>query len=182
MQADIDPPGRRGQSARRRAGAALGAGLLGLLLGAAPAAAQLAAPGAEPSAAPCGEAHAPAGPRLTVLVSGARKVAGNITITLYGPRQEAFLTREGKLSRQRLTLTTTSIEACFQLSAPGDYAIAVYHDENDDHNFNRNFIGMPAEGYGFSNDAPALVGLPSFDSVRFGVPAEGRRMEIRLRY
>ena len=30
---------------------------------------------------------------------------------------------------------------------------------------------MPAEGYGFSNDAPTTVGLPSFGDVRFTAPA-----------
>ncbi|MFC7554920.1 DUF2141 domain-containing protein [Pseudoroseomonas wenyumeiae] len=65
---------------------------------------------------------------------------------------------------------------------PGIYAVAVYHDENNDHDFNRTLLGMPAEGYGFSNDAPTVIGLPSFESVRFQVGPEGARVPIRLRY
>jgi uncharacterized protein (DUF2141 family) len=65
---------------------------------------------------------------------------------------------------------------------PGEYAVAVYHDENDDHDFNRNAAGLPAEGYGFSNDAPTAFGLPDFDRVRFTLPPGGGRVAIRLRY
>lgn len=116
-------------------------------------------------------------------VSGARSGAGNVTVTLYGPRREDFLARGRRLARLRVPLAGAgSAEACFALSAPGDYAVAVYHDENGDHDFNRNAVGLPAEGYGFSNDAPAAFGLPDFDKVRFAVPPGGSRVPIRLRY
>ncbi len=142
----------------------------------------LRAGAAEPQVTACAAPDAPAGPRLQVTVTGARRVAGNVTITLYGSRREAFLARTGKLARQRIPLRASAVEACFALSAPGDCAIAVYHDENDDHDFNRTLIGLPAEGYGFSNDAPTLAGLPSFGDVRFTVPPGGSQLTITLRY
>lgn len=137
---------------------------------------------ADPHVTACAAGDAPEGPRLRVVVTGARKVAGNVTVTIYGPRPELFLARRSYLARQRILLQASSMEACFALSTPGDYAIAVYHDENNDHDFNRTLIGMPAEGYGFSNDAPTTVGLPSFGDVRFTVPAGESRMTIHLRY
>lgn len=164
----------RGPDASRFAALFLAAALL--VVGAAPAAAL------EPRATACATADAPDGPRLEVTVTGARQVAGNVTVTLYGARPDDFLARGGRLARQRIKLRSTAVEACFALSAAGDYAIAVYHDENDDHNFNRTLIGLPAEGYGFSNDAPTLAGLPAFRDVRFTVPPDGARVTIRLRY
>jgi len=136
----------------------------------------------EPRVTACAAPNAPAGPRLHVSVVGARRVAGNITISIYGPHPERFLARRAYLARQRIPLRESSVQGCFALSAPGDYAIAVYHDENDDHDFNRSLIGLPAEGYGFSNDAPTVVGLPSFDAVRLAVPAGGTSTTIHLRY
>lgn len=135
-----------------------------------------------PRATLCAAADAPSGPRLHVTVAGARRVAGNITISLYGPRPEAFLARHAYLARARVPLRTAVAEACFALSAVGDYAVAVYHDENDDHDFNRTLIGLPEEGYGFSNDAPTALGLPSFSDVRLAVPAGESRITIHLRY
>lgn len=137
---------------------------------------------AEPRATACSAAGAPGGPRLHVSVIGARRAAGNVTVTIYGPRPEQFLARRAYLARQRIPLQGVGVQACFALSVPGDYAIAVYHDENDDHDFNRSLIGLPAEGFGFSNDAPTVVGLPSFEDARITVPSGETRTTIHLRY
>lgn len=139
---------------------------------------------AAPQAAACQAPDAPDGPRLRVAVSGARSASGNITVTLYGPRREDFLARGGRLARQRIPVAggATATEACFALAAPGGYAVAVYHDENGDHDFNRNALGLPVEGYGFSNDAPTAFGLPDLDRVRFTLPPGGTRIAVRLRY
>ena len=170
-----DPaPGKRRR--RRRPGLAA---LLALLL---PAGAD-GQPSAAPRAGACDAPGAPGGPRLKVAVTGARSAAGNVTVTLYGPRREDFLARGGRLARQRIPLAgATAAEACFALSAPGDYAVAVYHDENNDRDFNRNALGLPSEGYGFSNDAPTALGLPDFDAVRFTLPPGETRATVRLRY
>ena len=68
------------------------------------------------------------------------------------------------------------------LPAPGTYALAVYHDANANRHIDRSGIGLPEEGYGFSNNAPALFGLPSFGRVRLQVPRTGMTTSIRLRY
>jgi len=130
----------------------------------------------------CSAPDAPDGPRLRVSVLGARRVAGNVTVTIYGPRPELFLARRAYLARQRIPLRGPGVEACFALPAPGDYAVAVYHDENDDHDFNRSLIGLPTEGYGFTNDAPTVIGLPSFGDARLTVPPGETRTTIHLRY
>lgn len=138
---------------------------------------------APPRATACTAPDAPNGPRLRITVAGARRASGNVTVTLYGSRREDFLARGGRLARQRIPLAgATAAEACFTLPAPGEYAVAVYHDENDDRDFNRNALGLPSEGYGFSNDAPTALGLPDFDAVRFAVPLGETRVAIRLRY
>lgn len=48
---------------------------------------------------------------------------------------------------------------------PGEYAIAVYHDENQNQKLDSNLIGMPKEGYGFSKDAMGSFGPPSFEKA-----------------
>ena len=50
---------------------------------------------------------------------------------------------------------------------PGTYALAVIHDENMDGKLDTNWLGAPKEGYGFSNDAKAMLGPPSFSAARF---------------
>ena len=120
--------------------------------------------------------------RLHVLVTGAHRVAGNVTFTLYGEDPSRFLAHHGSVALQRVTLTGSTAEACFALSAPGTYAVAVYHDENDNHRFDRTLLGLPAEGYGFSNNVTPLFGLPSYGSVRLLVGRGDTRITIKLLY
>ncbi len=115
-------------------------------------------------------------------MTGARRVAGNITFTLYGSRPTAFLAHNGSIAIDRITLAGTSADACFVVSTPGIYALAVYHDENNNHHFDRSAIGLPVEGYGFSNNAATFLGPPSFASARFTVKPGDNHVTMRLRY
>jgi uncharacterized protein (DUF2141 family) len=72
--------------------------------------------------------------------------------------------------------------ACFWLPAPGYYAVAVYHDENANHDFDRTIIGLPAEGFGFSNNPPTPTALPPFKAVRFNARDGETTIRIKLRY
>ncbi len=160
--------------------------LLPVALGCGAAARASAAPAPGPApvrAAACDAPGAARGwPRIQVRVTGVRRIAGNVTFTLYGDRPELFLKHAGSLLVTRVPLAAATAEGCIAVSSPGTYAVAIYHDENDNHHFDRTLLGLPAEGYGFSNDAPTLFGPPAFAATRFAVPAGGTRLAIRLRY
>jgi uncharacterized protein (DUF2141 family) len=160
--------------------------LAGCLCAAPPALAQGSAQDTAPlpaeTAHPCAPNTDPAAPRILVTVTGARRVAGNITFTLYGDRPAAFLAHKGSIALDRVGLRDSAASACFAVSRPGTYAVAVYHDENDNHHFDRSLIGLPVEGYGFSNNAPIFMAPPSFGAVRFAVPPGVTRLSIALRY
>ena len=61
---------------------------------------------------------------------------------------------------------------------PGTYALAVVHDENMNGKLDTNWLGIPAEGYGFSNDAKALLSAPSFSAASFLY--DGKDMELTI--
>ena len=67
-------------------------------------------------------------------------------------------------------------------ASTGTYAIAVYHDADSNRSFNRTGIGLPEEGFGFSNNPGTLFGLPSFRSVRLAVPRSDMQTTVRIRY
>ncbi len=125
---------------------------------------------------------APAGTRLLVRVEGVRAATGQVVVTLYPDDPKRFLAPHGKLLRQRPAARAGETQACFELPGPGTYALAVYHDSNGDGRFNRTVVGMPAEGFGFSNDAPTPVGLPSFSAVRFAAKGAQTTARLTLRY
>jgi uncharacterized protein (DUF2141 family) len=144
--------------------------IVGLVAGSGPALA----------AEPC--AGAKSDHRLTVKVTDVRSGRGEVAVTLYPDIAKRFLARGGKLLRQRVKAQAPATSACFFLPQPGFYAVAVYHDANADQDFNRNLMGLPSEGFGFSNDAPTPVGLPAFSAARFRVEAGQSTTAIRMRY
>ena len=120
--------------------------------------------------------------RISVQVTGVSPAQGEVAVTLYPDDARRFLAPRGKLLRTRIKAKAPATTTCFWVASPGAYAIAVYHDANGDQDFNRNAVGMPAEGFGFSNDAPTRFGLPSFDKVRFRARAGETPLTIRMRY
>ncbi|WP_230530359.1 DUF2141 domain-containing protein [Microvirga roseola] len=63
---------------------------------------------------------------------------------------------------------------------PGAYAIAVFHDVNCNRRLDRNFIGLPSEPYGFSNDV-GRRGPPSFGAARIVVREPTTTVVIPIR-
>ncbi|SOB87021.1 Uncharacterized conserved protein, DUF2141 family [Sphingomonas guangdongensis] len=118
--------------------------------------------------------------RLTVAATTLRNAKGEVAVTVYPDDRKRFLAKGGKLLRARVPANAPVTEACFWL-APGHYAVATYHDENGDRDFNRTLFTIK-EGFGFSNDAPTTLGLPSFDKVRFAVGQQGGTVRVRTRY
>lgn len=73
--------------------------------------------------------------------------------------------------------------ACvFRDVPPGTYAIAAIHDENRNGDLDRNWLGIPAEGYGFSENASASLGAPSFQVASFAFDGGELFLTIRLQY
>jgi uncharacterized protein (DUF2141 family) len=65
---------------------------------------------------------------------------------------------------------------------PGTYAIAVYHDENSNGKLDSNFIGIPREGVGFSNNAKGHMGPPKFDAAAFRFSGGALELKIVVAY
>ena len=66
----------------------------------------------------------------------------------------------------------------FEDIAPGTYALAVIHDENMNGKLDTNWLGVPTEGYGFSNDTKTLLGAPSFSAAGFS--SNGQKIDLTI--
>ena len=64
-----------------------------------------------------------------------------------------------------IKIRNTEARCDFEDIPPGTYALAVIHDENMNGKLDTSWLGIPREGYGFSNDAKALLGAPSFSAA-----------------
>ena len=147
----------------------------------------LLASAAEPApvraqSAPAGCTGTPSATWIDVTVEGVRSGNGLIAITLYADNSRKFLVRHGSLYVGRVPARAGTTTGCLFVPAPGIYALAIYHDENASQTFDRTGFGLPAEGYGFSNNPSTLAGLPAFRSVRLEIPRSGLLTRIRIKY
>jgi uncharacterized protein (DUF2141 family) len=62
----------------------------------------------------------------------------------------------------------------------GYYAIKVFHDENGNEEIDTNFLGIPTEDYGYSNNASAWFGPPSWDNAKFLFDRKDLTLEISV--
>ncbi len=118
---------------------------------------------------------------IDLTVTDVRSAAGTITVDLYDDVPESFLKGKRKVSRVRAPARQGTVHICLAAPKPGVYALGIYHDENANKKFDRNFIGLPTEAYGVSNNPGFRLGPPSHDEAAFTVGAAGIHMEIGLR-
>jgi uncharacterized protein (DUF2141 family) len=65
----------------------------------------------------------------------------------------------------------------------GTYAVIVFHDENKNGKMDKNFLGIPQEGYVASNNVRPLMSAPEFKEASFAVPAASvTAIKLQIRY
>ena len=81
-----------------------------------------------------------------------------------------------------MKIRKTQARCDFEDISPGTYAIVVIHDENMNGKLDTNLLGIPTEGYGFSNDVKAVLGSPSYSAASFTYDGRNLDMTISLHY
>ena len=120
---------------------------------------------------------------ITISVDGVRNAEGQIATTVYADAPERFLVKNGSLYVVRTPAVAGVTKYCVFVPQVGVYAIAIYHDEDNSGTINRSgVLGIPTEGFGFSNNPPTLASLPTFRSVRLNIPRTNLATTIHLKY
>jgi uncharacterized protein (DUF2141 family) len=65
---------------------------------------------------------------------------------------------------------------------PGDYAAQAFHDENGNHQVDKNLLGIPREGVGFSRNARIRFGPPKWADAVITHGAQAQTIQLDLRY
>lgn len=122
------------------------------------------------------------GKAIHVHVHGIKNAAGSLKAVLYGPDPKSFLVKGEKADKEREPAKKDSMTLCVAAPMEGKYAVVVYHDENDNHKFDRNFIGLPTEGFGVSNNPSLFLAAPKFEESSFEVNGEVTHVDVDLKY
>ncbi len=116
---------------------------------------------------------------IEVEITGLVSDSGDVHIALYD-NPAAFPKPDGMLKETQVLIHQRQARTAFEGLPPGRYAIAVYHDENSNDDFDQGIFGIPLEDYGFSNNARVFFAPPSFEDAAFEVAEPLQRIRIRL--
>lgn len=119
---------------------------------------------------------------LTVVVEAIREAKGRIHVGVWAD-PESFTEENGRIAGSSAPVDGDTATLTIKGLPPGTYAIAAYHDANGNGDFDLTWIGLPAEGFGFSNGARVTVlGAPSFEAAAIELKGPGTQTVIPLSY
>ncbi len=116
--------------------------------------------------------------RLTITVKNVKSEKGVIKAALY-QSDEQF--KKKSFQSTSVPSKKGEVQLVFNDIKPGDYAVSIIHDANTNGDLDSNAMGIPKEGFGFSNNAMGMFGPPGFDKARFTLSAD-LEITITLKY
>lgn len=124
----------------------------------------------------------PNGATVTVKMTDLRNAKGVVRACMTSDDDRFPKCRSDAAAHRHVVRANGSLEFTFRNVAPGRYAIALLHDENENGKADRAMMMMPTEGFGFSRDAKVRMGPPKFRDAAFDVSAANVRQTIKMRY
>src|SRR5215469_16971736 len=98
---------------------------------------------------------------LTITVKDIRSTDGSVLIAVYDG-DASFMNPPQAKVRRKVNASKGEVKFVIHDLPAGKYAVSSYHDENNNGTLDTNSLGVPTEGYGFSNDAQGVAGPPKF--------------------
>jgi uncharacterized protein (DUF2141 family) len=130
---------------------------------------------------------------LRVAIHGVRSSSGSPMVGLYDSEEHfrsaiahagnlGLVTNPSRLVGIAMRAIAGAQTVVFTELKPGAYAVITFHDENDNGKLDENALGLPTEGYGFSNDAEGFLAAPSFKDAAVTLGGHDKAIDITLKY
>ena len=116
--------------------------------------------------------------QVQIMVSGIEHSEGHILVAIFNS-QDKFL-KEDYWSRLYPLDSGSHMNIKIDDLPEGEYAISVVHDENGNGELDTNFLGIPKEPFGFSNNPRMKMGPPSFSDSKFLHGTNGTILSISI--
>ncbi len=115
---------------------------------------------------------------IVITVTGLDEITGTIRIGLFNS-EDTFLNHSFK--RQNQSVTKLEFKGVLEDIPEGTYAISIYHDKNSNGELDSNFLRIPKEPYGFSNNPKTTFGPPDFQQASFNHMDKTTHIKIQLK-
>ena len=119
---------------------------------------------------------------LKIVVTNIKNKTGQVGFFLFNSVETFPGETEKALAKGFVKTVGNKAEFTFTNIGLGTYAVYVFHDEDNNKELKTNFIGMPKEGVGVSNNAKGKFGPPKYDDAKFEFNTPGQSITIALSY
>ena len=113
---------------------------------------------------------------LTVNIAGINSDKGSLLVGIY-KTEKSFLKKPFKSDIIKIINKKSTV--VFKNIPKGTYAVSFVHDENDNKKMDTNFIGIPKEDFGCSNNATGFMGPPKYKDAKFQL-TENKTIDIKI--
>lgn len=120
---------------------------------------------------------------LTVIVDGIKHQKGQVCLRVFSNERGFPQGDSGGVESGCTQIKGTTLTKQFYGLKPGTYAVGIVDDQNGDHKLNSNFLGIPEEGFGVSNNPTISIatGSPKFSQSSF-VVNKNTTIKIHMKY
>ena len=117
---------------------------------------------------------------LTVFITGLKSDKGDVKIAL-SDFEEDFSSRNEAFMSVSIKIENGKAKWIFKSFPFGEYAIKFYHDGNGNNQLDTNFLGIPKESFGFSNNVRGAFGPPKYEDAKFLFNSDAMTIEIKVK-
>ncbi|MFN8344857.1 MAG: DUF2141 domain-containing protein [Spirosomataceae bacterium] len=120
-------------------------------------------------------------PELTIEITNIKHPKGTLRLGVFRAGNTFGSTYTKPDFGKMVTVTGKGTERTVMNLPPGRYALALYHDMNDNWKLDKNFVGYPKEPFGFSNNYRPIFSGPGFEDCAFEINERGpTHLKIKL--
>jgi uncharacterized protein (DUF2141 family) len=114
---------------------------------------------------------------VNLTITGMKSDKGDVYVALYNS-ENTFLKKPFKTTIVKVT--DKKATAVFKELQKGVYAVSIFHDKNENKKMDTNFLGIPKEPIGMSNNAKGFMGPPKYKDAKFMVDKDVT-MSVRVK-
>jgi len=118
--------------------------------------------------------------RLEINIEGLQNNKGKVLVAV-NDSEENYSDHDGEVYKGAVAkIADKKAVVVFNDIPFGVYAVKVFHDENDNGELDSNFMHIPQEPYGFSNNARGTFGPASWDDAKFEIKTDSLAISIMV--
>ncbi len=114
----------------------------------------------------------------TITIENIKGSEGKLVIAVFD-NEEDYLEKD--VLNKEIKVTGNATEVVKLMLPAGEYAVAVFHDLNNNHELDKNLIGWPQEAFGFSNKSMGMFGPPTYNESKFTIPSTSE-IKVKLKH